>query len=297
MPPGSTTKASERSNITILRSCIEVTTTVSTSSNGCSRPRRNSGMTPSTRPPASWAPRAARAHRPHAAAAIDQLEPGPGEVARRSGTPPRGRPGRRRSTSRNRRRRPWRRLRPVSRRRLGRWTGSRHRRPLQENKQRAAHLWAQVMEPRFGAPAHEHPRKQAAGASPAVGYDMIRIREIGFKSAAFRSARPGRFEASRPWPLLALGGARAARPATRSGGEQGRAVFGPGRLSETAAGDVGDPPGRRGAVGARPRPLASVRLGAPTGEALVGKGRHGRRQLAAGDGAAWPRSPVSMACR
>ena len=58
MPPGRMAKASACSNMICLRSCIDGTTRVSTSSISISRLTRNAGMTPSTLPPARWQPRA-----------------------------------------------------------------------------------------------------------------------------------------------------------------------------------------------------------------------------------------------
>ena len=73
MPPGKATKASERSNMMRFRSCMSrVTISSCTSPIGCSRPVRNSGMTPGDLTTLGQHGRGDRAHQADGAAAEDK---------------------------------------------------------------------------------------------------------------------------------------------------------------------------------------------------------------------------------
>jgi len=121
---------------------------------------------------------------------------------------------------------------------------------------------------KVGAPHVSTQGNKAVGASSAVGYAMIRIREIGFKSAAFRSAC-----------VVAALGALALAACGR--GEEGWRRDPAATKAEQPAPQAGylKPPrvvsaireGAAVALSGQAEPSSSVRLGAPTGEALVGK--------------------------
>jgi hypothetical protein len=99
-------------------------------------------------------------------------------------------------------------------------------------------LWPHFLKPRFGAPHVNTQGKLAAGASSAVGYAMIRIREIGFKSACLPSAAVARHAGAGACGREDKGWRR--DPAAAKAEQP----FAPGRLSQAAARGVGDPPGR-----------------------------------------------------
>jgi hypothetical protein len=120
---------------------------------------------------------------------------------------------------------------------------------------------------KVGAPHVNTLEELAAGASSAVGYAMIRIRKIGFKS---------RFV-----PLAIMGAAAGLSLAACDRGEKGWRRDPVVAKAEEAAPQAGylKPPrvrsaARQGggvALSGEAAPQASVRLGAPTGEALLGK--------------------------
>lgn len=102
---------------------------------------------------------------------------------------------------------------------------------------------------------------------------MIRIREIGFKSAAFRSARSGPVRGVAALAVLALGACGGEGEGWRPDPAANKA-----EQSSAPAGYLKPPQvmsairqGNAVALSGQAEPLASVRLGAPTGEALVGK--------------------------
>ena len=93
--PGSTTKPSDRSAISALRSCIDSTTRRSvTPSCMISRRWRNRGITPMTSPPAGQHGVGDHAHQPDRAAAVDEADAPAHQLRRPAPRPPARRPDR-----------------------------------------------------------------------------------------------------------------------------------------------------------------------------------------------------------
>ena len=90
MPPGSATKASARSNITRLRSCMSrVTIRSCTRTSMCSRLTRKSGITPVTDPAVVEDRFGERAHQADRPAAIDEPDAVLGQDPAEAASPPR----------------------------------------------------------------------------------------------------------------------------------------------------------------------------------------------------------------